>query len=255
MNSGKQSSTSGVRLTVRDREILTRHFPTYRITTHEALHLTRWPQAEIDAVKKWTLRMRDAGYIAEAPLWSDATSYFRLTPKATEEFRLPPIYGRPLSPTQLARAYGVLSFCVLGPKSFRKLLPAEFRKEFPPLVSNRFEDDYYYLDIDFQEDGWPKARRIGYIYVDAGKRVQDVVQRCRKVIAQRQLDNAWHHGIIRKHLFIYAVVTLSTNKREQILEDLSLDRRKGPIRVEVREDLRHVCPTQKPSAPENDDNP
>jgi hypothetical protein len=244
MSSGEAPTVAVARLNERDREILTGHFPAYHITTHEALRRARWSDVSIDAVKKWTMRMRDGGWIAEAPLWSESSVYFRLTEQTTQHLQLPNRLSRPLSPVALARTYGALSFCILGDRRFRRLTQEEFAGQFPPLVSAHMQNDWYYVDPDFEDQHWPKSKRLGYLYADTSQRVRDILRAYHRVLGQRQRHNAWYHDVIRPGRFIFAVVTTCLAKRAQILSDLGSPQ-KIPIRVEVRPDFFHVMPQRK----------
>lgn len=244
MSSGEAPTVAAARLNERDRQILTGHFPAYHITTHEALRRARWSDHGIDAVKKWTMRMREGGWIAEAQLWSESTVYFRLTPEAAQQLQLPARLGRPLSPVRLARMYGALSFCLLGDRSFRKLTQDEFRAGFPELVSPHMEDEWYYLDADYEDARWAKEKRLGHVYVDAGQRLRDINRAYQRVLGQRQQHDAWYNRVIRPGRFVFAVVTTTPGKRDQILNELT-GQQKTPIRVEVRTDLMNVMPQRK----------
>jgi len=233
-----------IRLTPMDLTILFEHFPCFRVSTYRALHRCYWPDRPIDAVKKWVGRMTHGGLIAGAPLY-DNTQYYYLTEHATRMGNQPERLARPLSPFLLAQAFGILAFSLLGEKTFRKIPAAEFESRFPDLSPAKLDGTFYYHDPDYQDDANPAMKRIGYLIVDSGRRVRDIVARFRKSISQRLAFRSWRE-LIERRRFVIGIVTTAEGKANRLRAALDPIRRNVLLRIEVREELRFVVPLRTP---------
>lgn len=229
-----------VELSERDRSILATHLPRFGLTTYDVLHRLFWGGNQMSAVKKWVQRMHEGGYIAKADLGPPRAIFFYLTKKAVSEFNLIPRLARPIPVPEIPRAYGILSFCCLGTSNYRKLTAAEFEQRFPALVSKHLEQDFYYLDHDYTADGHSPCNRLGYIYVDTGKRVRDMRVRYESVVALRLKDGSWSE-LISSGRFVYSIVTLSQHTRDRIQQQFPQRAYDHPLRIEVRTDLLSVA--------------
>jgi hypothetical protein len=222
------------RLTPRDVEILN-HIRAFRMTTMEVLHRLFFEGQDIEAVKSWQRRLRHAGFI-ETAHFIKPRKYIFLTGDAVQK-----LYGEPekaggaLSPFVLARQYGALAFCCLTGSVHRKLTFREFREKFPALAENkRLPTDFYYIDKDTQPN------RLGFIYVDHGRRAERIYQRYRQIVAQRYKLQTWREQVINRDRFIVAVVVAKQEKRARVEEAFRARRPTVAYRVEVVPDLIHL---------------
>jgi hypothetical protein len=229
-----------VELSERDRSILATHLPRFGLTTYDVLHRLFWADHQMSAVKKWVQRMHEGDYIAKADLGPPRAIFIYLTKKAVNEFNLIPRLARPIPVQEIPRAYGILSFCCLGTSRYRKLTAAEFEQRFPALKGKHFEQDFYYLDHDYADDGHTPCNRLGYIYVDSGKRVRDILRRYESVVARRFKHGAWSE-LLSSSRFVYTIVTPSQNNRERLLRQFPKRAYDHPLRIEVRTDLLSVA--------------
>ncbi|MBI1826055.1 MAG: hypothetical protein HY287_02455 [Planctomycetes bacterium] len=247
------TGTKDVRFTVRDLEIFRDHFLQFRITTYEALRKMYWPEYQMDAVKKWVQRMRAAAFLSDAPLYTSGAIYLYPGVKAVRLLNLPPRLARTPDADLLAKLYGVLSFCVLGAADHRKISEKEFHDEFPDLDVQGLESNFYYLDEDFEAEGFSKQKRIGYIMVDSGKQPKDLRRRMNALISRRLLSPPWY-DCIRRRRFIIAVATTTEAKKRRLQQALVPPTATVPLRITVHEDLHRVIPASKLHAPQRQDN-
>jgi hypothetical protein len=242
-----------VEISERDRAILAAHLPRFGLTTYEVLRRLFWAGHQLSAVKKWVQRMHEGDYIAKANLGPPRAIFIYLTKKAIREFNLIPRLARPIPVQEIPRAYGILSFCCLGTSRYRKLTAAEFEQRFPALVSKHFEQDFYYVDHDYAADGHTPCNRLGYIYVDSGKRVRDILRRYESVVAQRFKHGPWNE-LLSSGRFVYSIVTPSQNNRERLLRQFPKRAYGHPLRIEVRTDLLTVTQNRNLHASQRTDN-
>ncbi len=246
------TTTDTMRLTERDEQILRQHFGRFRITTIEALQQVYWSDCTTDAVKKWSQRMRAGQYLHDGDL-GNGRQVFYPTHKTVTLSGLPRRIARPPKGYDLARLYGVLSFCCLGPVKHEKIASTEFEQRFKILCEKSLDQSLYYADTDFQDAHFPPQKRIGYLLVDAGARVRQVLARFGHVISLRLQNSLWHQWIERGR-FIVTVVTADPDKQRRLREALAAVHQPVPFRVEVRLDLRDVVPLRIAHAPQRQDN-
>ncbi len=246
------TETETTRLMERDEQILRDHFGRFRITTAEALQAVYWSDRTSDAVKKWSQRMRAGEYLRHGTL-ANGRQFFYPTHKTIVLAELPRRYAKPPKGYDLARFYGILSFCCLGPVKYEKISSLEFHRRFQQLCSQSLDQSLYYADTDFQSVQYPRCNRIGYLLVDAGSRVRQVITRFRQVISQRLQVSLWHQWIERGR-FIVTVVTADADKARRLQEALAAIRQPVPFRIEVRPDLLDVVPLEVTHAPERENN-
>lgn len=224
------TSTSQVRLTERDLEIL-EHMRTFRMTTMPVLHRLFFADQDIDAVRSWKRRMRGAGLIDTAP-FVRYEKYLHLTLAGWKKLGEQPPKGRTtLTEFPLARQYGMLAFCCLLDTVQRKLTAREFVEKFPSLADNSMPKDYYYVDKDSQ------PQRLGFIYVDHGRKAERVYQRYRDIIRQRFKHPPWRQDVIERGRFIVAIVTAKPAKKKLIEQVFAKQKLWIPYRVEAVPDL------------------
>ena len=234
------ATTDMIRLTERDEQILKEHFARFRITTLEALQRVYWADRTLDAAKKWSQRMRAGQYLRHGEL-GNGRQFFYPTHKTVALAGLSRRATAPPKGYDLARLYGVLSFCCLGPVRHEKIASMEFHQRFQKLCAPSLDQSLYYADTDFETDRFPKHNRIGYLLVDAGSRVRQMLQRFRHVISQRLKSPLWHQCIERDR-FLVTVVTADPDKLRRLGEALAAIHQPVPFRIEVRLDLRDVVP-------------
>jgi len=242
-----------IKLTERDATILQTHFGRFRISTIEALRRVYWADHTADAAKKWTQRMRAGEYLRAGEL-GDGREFFYPAHKTVTLAGFPRRYTRPPKGFDLATFYGVLSFCCMGESQYEKMSTDEFHRRFEELCIKPIEQTRYYLDANFTDETHQRKNRIGYVLVDAGARVLQVVTRFRRVIGQRIRVPLWHQWIERDR-FLIAVVTCDPHKQRRLQAELSGLRQPVPYRIEVRLDLRDVIPVSIGHAAERQDNP
>ncbi len=128
---------TAVRFSERDMKVFRYHLPRFRLTTNEALRRL-FGVSSVNTVNKWVSRRRDQGYLTTARLTGDAAvAFHQATVKAVEQFGLPACacshadrdenVAEPFRGQTLPRFYGMLSFCWLGPRPYRKLSRAGMR--------------------------------------------------------------------------------------------------------------------------------
>lgn len=246
------TAPDNVLLTKQDIDILVGHIPTFGMTTNAVL--AQHFLGKTAAAKKWAYRMHTGGHVESAHLGL-RTKYHRLTAEAVRLFRIPngDRLTRPLGPGARRALYGVLAFCHLGQKVYRKLTYPEFVDRFPALDLNG-PIDCYYRDTDGPTTS---PKRIGYILVDCGRDVRRVTQRLHELITQRLNHDAWR-PIVDSQRFVLAVVTTTEAKRRQ-LEDAIRERqddrhlhRNVPIRVDVRDTLCELISDQEHETDEHE---
>jgi len=222
------------RLTDRDRQILA-HLRTFRMTTTEVLQRLFFSGQDVEAVKSWTRRMKQAGVIGSAP-FIKPRKYIYITEGAMERlFGETPQSGGPLTAFSLARQYGILAFCCLGTTPQRKLSRREFQEKFPNLSGgNKLPQDFYYVDKG------STPQRLGFIYVDHGSRAQRIHQRYRQIVAQRFTILSWRTDVIDRGRFMVAIVTAKPEKAKRIEEFFQSKHPEVAYRVEAVEDLIHL---------------
>jgi len=241
------------RLMERDELILREHLGRFRITTIEALQQVYWHDRTADAVKKWSQRMRAGEYLRCGDL-GNGHQFFFPTQKTTTLAGLSRRFAKPPTGYDLARFYGVLSFCCLGPTKYEKISSIEFHQRFGQLCSKSLDQSLYYADTGFQDERHPRHNRIGYLLVDAGGRLRQVLARFQDTISKRLRVPVWHRWIERDR-FVITVVTADAQKARRLRDALAAIRQPVPFRVEVRLDLRDVVPLGIEHAPERQDNP
>jgi hypothetical protein len=242
-----------MRLTERDQQILTEHFGRFRITTVEALHRLYWSDRTVDAAKKWTGRMRVGQYLRCGEL-ANGRRFFYPTHKTAVLAGFSRRFVRPPRGFDLARYYGILSFCCLGATRYEKISTIEFGQRFAALCARQLDQSLYYADTDYTDDRYTPRMRIGYLLVDAGSRVRQILARFHRVISQRLSTPLWHQWIERGRLIV-AVVTADPDKQRRLREALTNVRQPVPYRVEVRPDLLDVIPMRIVHASQRQDNP
>lgn len=210
------TKTRKVRLTDRDAEILRDHVGCFRMTTYEAVRRVYWPGETIHAAKSWVRRMREAGYLGDAPLYG-GLNYYYPTHAAATEFQLESGSEGFRSPVRLAQVYGMLAFCCLGEQIHMKLSPSQFREKFPELVIGKQIPEEYYLDKEGERG------RLGYLLIDTRRPLRRIRDRVRTLISERLQRESWKHSIIRKGRFVITIVTIREARIKQIaryVEDL-----------------------------------
>lgn len=229
----ENAATQDLKLTERDVEILG-HIRRFRMTTSDVLHRLFFKGNEIDAVKSWVRRLRDADYLQTADLITPR-KYLYLRPKAVRK-----LYGesgkmaKALGVFALARQFGILSFCCLGETAHRKLTVFEFKDMFPSLADNSLPKDFYYVD----KSG--ATQRLGFIYVDHGCANERIYQRYRHIVAQRYRIAAWRQEVIEPDRFTVAIVTAKPEKKKRIEEVFAERKPMVPYCVEAVPDLIHL---------------
>jgi hypothetical protein len=149
--------------------------------------------------------------------------------------------ARPMSAYLLAQAFGILAFSFLGEKTFRKIPPGEFESRFPDLSQAKLDGAFYYHDPDYQDEANPAVKRIGYLIVDSGRRVRDMVARFRKSVGQRLAFRSWRE-LIERRRFVIGIVTTTESKAKRLRATLDPIRLTVLLRIEVRNELRFVVP-------------
>lgn len=240
------TTTHAVRLTERDEQIFREHFARFRITTVEALQRVYWSDHTVDAAKKWAQRMRLGRYLLTGVL-GDGRRFLYPTSTMVAQAELPRRIARPPKGYDLARLYGVLSFCCLGETRHEKISSVEFHRRFEHLCAKSLDQSLYYVDTDFADGRLSANKRIGYLLIDAGARVSQIVSRFRHVVSHRLNVPLWHQWIERGR-FIVTVVTADPDKQRQLREALTAIRQPVPFRVEIRRDLRDAVPLRVPHA-------
>jgi hypothetical protein len=249
-----QNVAKNVRLTERDITILRDHVARFRMTTTVTVHRLHFePQGcDVDATKSWLRRMKDGGYLAAADLYGESNrkvKYFHLTDEgagqvAYGETRIPSGH---VSPGRLSEAFGVLSFCCLGPRVYRKLTPQELEQRLTTLFEgNNLPREPYYLDDDHADEVDAPENKLGYIYVDKGGSTPywRVVERYHRLVAQRRAFRPWR-DYFDKGRFIVTIVTATAGKKKQIDDALQQKPNPVPFRVDVRPELVHLRPPHK----------
>lgn len=247
------ATTETIQLTERDEQILRDHLGRFRITTNEALRQIYWSDRTPDAVKKWGQRMRAGQYLRTGNL-GNGRQFFFPTHKTVLLAGLPRSYAKPPKGYDLARFYGVLSFCCLGPTKYQKIASTEFHQRFGQLCSPSLVQALYYADTDFQDERHPQHNRIGYLLVDAGGRLRQILKSFHDVISKRLRVPLWHQWIERDR-FIITVVTADPDKARRLRDALAAIRQPVLYRVEIRLDIRDVIPLEVEHASQRQDNP
>lgn len=243
-----------VRLTPRDTAILRDHVSCFRMTTTRAVHRLHFEpeDLEVAAAKSWLRRMREGGYLATADLYGESSTkvkYFYLTEHGAKQV----VYGETRVPSghvaagRLPEAFGVLSFCCLGPRVYRKLTPQELEQRLTTLFDgNNLPREPYYLDDHPADDVDAPEYKLGYIYVDKGGSTPywRVVERYHRIIAQRREFRPWR-DYFDKGRFIVTIVTATAGKKKQIENALEERPNPVPFRVDVRPELIHLRPPHK----------
>lgn len=221
-----------ITLTDRDRAIL-EHVARYRITTSEAVQRLFFPEQQPDAVKSTLRRLREGGYLASAPLYQRSV-YYHLTPKAAHTIGQPEHAAAPLGVQSRAAAFGVLSFCCLGPAR-RTLIPLdEFRRQYPQLIEPGLPSTQYYVDQDVGG-----KNRLGLIQVDYGADHRRIVRKCRRLV-QRRLSLPAFRTLIRDDGFLIAIVTADPRQAAALEKAIAADRPLIKFRIEVFPEMEPV---------------
>lgn len=117
-----------VRFSERDMKVFRYHLPRFRLTTNEVLRRL-FGVSSVNTVNKWVSRRRDQGYLTTARLTGDAAvDFHQVTAKAVEQFGLDEKVAEPFRGQTLPRFYGMLSFCWLGSRPYRKLSAPSSRR-------------------------------------------------------------------------------------------------------------------------------
>ncbi len=249
-----QPTPKPIRLNERDLAVFTKHLPCFRITTNEALRRV-FRASTVNVVNKWVSRRREQGLLATSPLGgSSGVDCHRLTDLAVSRFGLDPGLSKPPRGQTLVRFYGMLSFCWLGPRPYRKLSREEFKRCFPELVSRKLEQPhYYYIDDEYDSPKHGMKKRLGYLYIDDGKSMKAFLKRLRDIMSQRLLLWPWKPLITERERLLITVVTTDDRKKWQLDMELQAQPRPVPVRVEVREDLELVVSEASRRAPKRQD--
>ena len=237
----ENGDNAAIRFNERDFAVFRDHLPRFRLTTNEALRRV-FRAGSMNVVHKWVSRRRQQGYLSTAPLPGDTgQDYHQLTERAAEQFGVEPKTAEPLRGQTFTRCYGMLSFCWLGPRLYRKLSVDEFIKAFPELVHRRLErPNNYYLDDDYRQDGRPARKRIGYLYIAPGKSDVAIRKRLRELVSQRLRLWPWKGLITDRDRFIITLVTTDDDRKWKLEMEIVSMALPAPIRVEVREDLERI---------------
>lgn len=207
------------------------HIRAFRMTTMPVLQRLFFADQDVEAVRSWKRRLRRAGLIDTAP-FIGSDRYIHLTVAGWKKLGDEPPKGRTtLTAFPLARQYGMLAFCCLLVTVQRKLTGQEFIEKFPALADNALPKHYYYVDKDTQ------PQRLGFIYVDHGRRAQRIHQRYRDIVRQRFNHPRWREDVLNRDRFIVAIVTAKPQKKKLIEEVFGEQKRLVPYRVEAVPDL------------------
>jgi hypothetical protein len=223
--------TKRPRLADRDYEIF-EHVMRHRITVREALHRLFFEGSDPNAVTKVTSRLVRHQYLNRYELYAPR-SYFVVGPEGAKLLGISVNKTESLGPRALAREYGILAYCCLGPVVRKRLMVREIRERDPEFLQGKLDSGHYYLD----EDG--ETTRLGYIRVDQGGSPENVVRKCRE-----DLDQRYRYPRLRKLIdegrFLIALVTAREEKKQAIHEALRQHRWPIRFRIEVVSDLLHL---------------
>lgn len=203
-----------IRLEERDFDIL-RHVARYRLSVLEALErMPFFSDCTPHAAKEAVRRLRNAGYLASAPLYRNRR-YYHLTRTAANLLDEHPSVAQPLNDEPKTRAFAILSFCCLSEPRHERLTIDEFRANFPTLYREGERPNYY---IDTVGD----SKRLGYLRVDHGGfgRWDRLIGKLRGDI-QKRSDLPDFRQLISARQFVITVLTALEPKRRRIEEALS----------------------------------
>jgi hypothetical protein len=189
------------RLSDRDRLILT-DVRRYHLTLNEVLHEKFFAGVSANAVEKVTGRLAREGWLAQHP-FPRGRVYFTLSAQAARWLGEDPKIARAFGPQALARAYGVLAFCLR--RRVTKFTREEFAELFPDLHEPGLPASSYYLD---EEGG---DRRLGMVIVDQGARVDRLARKVQETVERRARLPAFQK-LIDERRFVVAVATSSPRK-------------------------------------------
>lgn len=189
----------------RDREFLD-HVARYRMITREAVK--KLLGLDDDATKGLLKRL---SALLQAHQLYRTTKYYMLTAEQARKMGVPEEATEPFGPQALPIAFGVLSFCCMGPVIRHRYTRPDLLREFPELES--LCRDKYYLRYFLDEDG--EQTRFGVIHVDLGGAYERIVRTLRTLIREG-LQKDGLKDIIDDGLLTIAVVTPAETKRRAI---------------------------------------
>jgi hypothetical protein len=207
--------------TVRDREIVL-HIQRFRLSTNEVLQRLFFPGMSLNAVRKVTARLVQAGWLLDYPLY-ERRKYYVLSRRAVRRLDEHRRASESLGYQALVNAYGVLSFCAA--QGVNKFTSREFRKLFPDLWHKSLPSSSYYIDVI------DNTAHLGYILVDQGAKASKFVAKVRRVIRARYAIPSFFR-LIQSGRFLIAIVTASSQKKADI-EDVLRRRARGSVRFRV----------------------
>lgn len=220
----------------RDLEIL-EHVARYRITTPEILQKLFFSDSERNAVTKVTSRLKKYRFLVSHKLY-DRNVYYTLGHAGAKAVGISPSKIRPLGGQSLFRELGILLFCCRTEQPRERMKFREFVKEFPTLlVSKR---DVYYRDHEPRAD--KVIVRLAIIWVEGAGAVDHVRRHVVDEIIEPRRVMTDYQQLIRRELFVVAVVTVSKEKQAALKETFSAVPTQVIIRVEAVPELIHLTP-------------
>jgi hypothetical protein len=233
-----------IELTERDRSFMD-GLRRFRVMSKPIIQDT-YCEGSADAAKKLVARLKD--FVASEP-FAGNRKYYRLTPAGARLVGAPEEVGRPLGPQALAKALGVLKFCLPGSaRRFRYTRP-EFIQDFPEFVEELLGKDYY-SDYYLDDDG--VRVRFGRIVVDLGGDYQRLLQKCRGYI-KRGFRTPGFRELLDGELFALAIVVSNVQKRQAIEDAVHKDPIRAWLRIEVVSELGELLLGGKDDVPKCSD--
>jgi len=193
------------------------HIYDYRITTCDVLKNLFFQGQDISFVKEYYGKLRDAGYLASAPL-HPCKHYYYLTEKAIME-----LYNHDKGASfgfvveqPLIETYCILDFCCMGNSLRKKYTYESIKKDAPELLQEHISDDQYFIGTKNNK------LIIGWVIVDHQLNVDRVFQRLFPIVLKRCQYEAWENLIMSGHFAIAIVTSWETKAQElrkKILEN------------------------------------
>lgn len=225
----------------RNRDIL-EHVARYRLTTPPVLFNLFFEAtlADDNAVTKVTSRLVERDFLRKFNLHG-SYKYFTLGKRGAKTVGVKPkLVGKPLGSQALFRDYGTLRFCSARPTERELLKFSEINARYPELKHRKLDFKHYYLDQSGAE------AELGYIWIDGGGDEAHIARKMQQDIIAPRLQVPGLREHIQQGRFTFAIVTLSDEKKLQILDALDQLRFVDPIifRVEVVPELLPLLPSR-----------
>lgn len=221
-----------IQIQERDHSIL-EHIERYRMSTPGVLKAKVFKDLKPEAMKSCMRRLREAGYVATAPLSPPRHLYYHLANRGAHLLGVSTKHAKPLGEQALPTRLAVLSFCC-GPNGSEVLTASEFKEEFSDCLSKGVPVEPYYYDA---QSGAP---RLSFIMVDMGADAGRIIRKCRKAFGER-MKVAGFRSLIEEDAFSVTVLTPRESKKAATIA--ALKRAKDfhhPIRIEVVPELTGV---------------